>query len=104
MSLLRNKYLNAHTFNLNDPQNMGVNKFHLQLTHDSILDDELAKKLVASWYEKGNNYDYLVEKGNNDAGKFIAQHRMFITMFLDLHFPNTTHLDFPIFFMPTFST
>jgi len=50
----------------------------------SRLNAKLANEIVKSWYEKGANYNYLAVPLNNDAGKLIAQHRMFIIMFLEL--------------------
>jgi len=81
---MRKRYLNKITFNSDGPRDFGVNKFSTKLSHDSILDAKLAEELVKSWYKKGENYNYLSEPLNNDAGKLMAEHRMFIIMFLEL--------------------
>jgi len=67
-----------------DHSTYGVNTFSDDITDESELNAELAEKIVSFWYKKGINYNYLDEPSNNDAGKLIAPHRMFIIMFSKL--------------------
>jgi len=52
----------------------GANTFSMDFNDASKLNAELAKEIVASWYNKGAEYNYLDEPTNNDAGKLITQH------------------------------
>jgi len=73
----------------------GVNTFSIDIKNESELNAKLAEDIVATWYDKGANYNYLEEPKNNDAGKFITQHRMFIIMYLELlinYYNNYRHM------------
>jgi len=49
----------------------GVNYHMRAYDVNTKLDPAEAEALFSEWYNKGDNYNYLIEPSNNDAGKFI---------------------------------
>jgi len=61
----------------------GKNYLDRNYQNNTILDKAEAEIIFLEWYNKGANYDYNSEPLNSDAGKFIIQHVIFVTMFLE---------------------
>jgi len=47
----------------------------------SMLNDTLAKEIVADWYNTGANYNYDEEPSSDTTGKFIVLNILFIMTF-----------------------
>jgi len=61
----------------------GKNYSERNYDSNTILNNAEAIAIFSEWYNKGANYNYFIEPSNNKAGKFIVQHVMFITLFLE---------------------
>jgi len=74
-NLLHNKTSSgADTFYIEAGMNYHMREYDV----NTKLDLAEAKALFSEWYNKGANYNYLVEPPNSDAGEFIIQHLTFI--------------------------